>query len=139
MDPRTLPTSGTYTIVIDPNNTNTGSMTLTLYDVAADPAGSVTVGGSALNVTTTVPGQNATVTFSGTSGQQVTVHVTSNTMSTVTVKLLKPDGSTLTTTTSGSASFNLATQTLSVTGTYTISIDPSGANIGSMNVSVTSP
>jgi hypothetical protein len=28
---------------------------------------------------------------------------------------------------------------LSVTGTYTISIDPSGANIGSMNVSVTSP
>ena len=139
MDPRTLPSTGTYTIVVDPNNTNTGSMTLTLYDVAADPTGSVTVGGSALNVTTTVPGQNATVKFNGTSGQQVTVHVTSNTMGTVTVKLLKPDGATLTTTTSSSASFNLATQTLSVTGTYTISIDPSGANIGSMNVSVTSP
>jgi hypothetical protein len=139
MDPRTLPTTGTYTIVVDPNNQNTGSMTLTLYDVAADPTGSVTVGGSALNVTTTVPGQNATVTFSGTSSQQVTVHITSNSMSTVTVKLLKPDGTTLTTTTSSSSSFNLATQTLSVTGTYTISIDPSGANIGSMSVSVTSP
>ena len=108
-------------------------------DVGADPTGSVTVGGSALNVTTTVPGQNATVTFSGTSSQQITVHVTSNSMGSVTVKLLKPDGTTLTSTTSSSASFNLATQTLSVTGTYTISIDPGGANIGSMNVSVTSP
>ncbi len=139
IDPRTLPVNGTYSILINPNGTNTGNMTLTLYDVPSDPTGSVTVGGSALAVTTTVPGQNASVTFSGTSGQQVTVRVTSNTMSTVTVKLLKPDGTTLTTTTSSSASFNLATQTLSVTGTFTITIDPSGANIGSMNVSVTSP
>ena len=139
IDPAQLPVTGTYTIVVDPSSFNTGSMTLTLYDVPADPTGSVTIGGSALSVTTTVPGQNATVTFSGTSGQQVTVHVTSNTMSTVTVKLLKPDGTTLTTTSSANTSFNLATQTLSVTGTYTISIDPTGANIGSMNVSVTSP
>jgi YD repeat-containing protein len=139
IDPAQLPVTGTYTIVVDPSSFNTGSMTLTLYDVPADPTGSVTVGGSALSVTTTVPGQNATVTFSGTSGQQVTVHVTSNTMGIVTVKLLKPDGATLTTTSSGNTSFNLATQTLSVTGTYTISIDPIGANIGSMNVNVTSP
>ena len=139
IDPRTLPVNGTYTILINPNNTNTGSMTLTLYDVPADPTGSITIGGSALGVTTSVPGQNATVTFSGTSGQQVTVHVTGNTMGSVTVKLLKPDGTTLTTTTSSSASFNLATQTLSVTGTFSITIDPSGANVGSMNVSVTSP
>jgi len=139
IDPRTLPVDGTYAIVVNPNNTNTGSMTLTLYDVPADPTGTITVGGAAVTVTTTAPGQNASLTFSGTSGQQVTVRVTSNTMSTVTVKLLKPDGTTLTTTTSSSATFNLATQTLSVTGTYTISVDPSGANIGSMIVSVTSP
>ena len=139
IDPRTLPVDGTYAIVINPNITYTGSMTLTLYDVPADPTGTVTVGGAAVTVTTTAPGQNASLTFSGTSGQQLTVHVTSNTMSTVTVKLLKPDGSTQTSSTSSSASFNLATQTLSVTGTYTISIAPSGANIGSMNVSVTSP
>jgi hypothetical protein len=36
-------------------------------------------------------------------------------------------------------SFNLSTQTLPVTGTYTIVIDPSDANIGSIVVSVTSP
>jgi hypothetical protein len=139
IDPRTLPVDGTYAIVVDPNNTNTGSMTLTLYDVPADPTGTVTVGGAGVNLTTTVPGQNASLTFTGTSGQQVTVRVTSNTMSTVTVKLLKPDGSTQTSSTSGNTAFNLATQTLSVTGTYTISVDPSGANIGSMVVTVTSP
>jgi hypothetical protein len=114
-------------------------MTLTLYDVPADVAGAVTIGGPAVQVTITVPGQNGSLTFNGTSGQQVTVRVTNNTMSTVTVKLLKPDGTTLTSKTSSSSSFNLTTQTLPTTGTYTITIDPSGANTGSMNVSVTSP
>ena len=36
IDTVTLPTTGTYTIYIDPNGTATGSMTLTLYDVPAD-------------------------------------------------------------------------------------------------------
>jgi hypothetical protein len=76
MDPRTLPVAGTYTLVIDPNFTNTGNITLTLYDVPADPTGSLTVGGGGQNVSISVPGQNATLTFSGTSSQQVTVRLT---------------------------------------------------------------
>jgi uncharacterized protein YfaS (alpha-2-macroglobulin family) len=60
-------------------------------------------------------------------------------MSVVTIKLLKPDGTTLTSSTSSVANFNLTTQTLPSTGTYTVSIDPSGANVGSMNVRATSP
>jgi len=55
------------------------------------------------------------------------------------VRLLKPDGSQLTSSFSSSSSFNLTQQTLPTTGTYTIVIDPSGTNTGSMNVSVTSP
>jgi hypothetical protein len=138
IDTKTLPATGTYTILVDPNSTNTGSMTLTLYNVPPDITGTVAIGGPAVTVTTTVPGQNASLTFSGTSGQQVTVRVTGNTMA-VTVKLLKPDGTTLTSSISSASSFNLATQTLPTTGTYTITIDPSGANTGSMNVQVTSP
>jgi hypothetical protein len=89
-------------------------------------------------VTTTVPGQNASLTFSGTASQQVTVRVTGNTMSTLTLKVLRPDGTTLAQTSSASGTFNLATQ-LPTTGTYTITIDPLQTNIGSMNVQVTSP
>ncbi len=135
----TLPTTGTYSIFVNPTGSSTGSVTLTLYDVPADVTGSVTVGGSALGVTTTVAGQNASVTFSGTASQQVTVHVTNNAMGFVTVKLLKADGTVLTSASSSGANFNLSTQTLPATATYTISIDPSQANTGSLNVNVTNP
>jgi YD repeat-containing protein len=138
IDTKTLSAPGTHTILVDPNDSATGSVTLTLYDVV-DVTGTITIGGPPVTVTTTAPGQNARVTFEGTAGQQITVRVTNNTMGTVTVTLLQPDGTSLTSSTSSSSSFNLATQTLPVTGTYTISIDPSGTNTGSMDVSVTSP
>ena len=138
IDAITLPAAGTYSILVDPQIAYTGSMTLTLYNVV-DFSGSTTVGGSSVTVTLSTPGQNGQVTFSGTSGQQVTVRVTSNTIAGVTVKLLKPDGSQLTSSFSSSSSFNLTQQTLPSTGTYTIVIDPGGTATGSMNVSVTSP
>jgi hypothetical protein len=130
--------TGTYTLLVNPYSEYTGQITLTLYDVV-DLSGTLTIGGPAVSVTLTTPGQVAQLTFSGTANQQVTVRVTSNTMGSVTVKLLKPDGTTLTSKTSSAASFNLTTQTLPTTGTYTVLVDPSGANIGSLNVSVTSP
>jgi hypothetical protein len=60
-------------------------------------------------------------------------------MSCVRVTLFKPDGTSMTNTFSCGGSFNLATQTLPVSGTYTITVDPSGPNTGSMNLSVTNP
>ncbi len=138
-DVQTLSATGVYTIVVDPQSSDTGSMTLTLYAVPADVTGTVTIGGSAVNVTITVPGQNGSLTFTGTSGQQATVHVTGNTMGLVRVTLLKPDGTSLTSSFTSAASFNLATQTLPVNGTYTIKIDPDSFNTGSMSVSVTNP
>lgn len=139
IDIQTLPTTGTYTIFVDPSDAAVGSVNVTLYDVPADLTGSVTVGGSALNVAPSVPGQNANVTFEGTSSQQVTVRITSSTLSCVAVTLKQPNGSTLTTKSSCAAAFNLTTQTLPVTGTYTIQINPSGANTGNLNVNVTNP
>jgi hypothetical protein len=114
------------------------AVTLKLYDVA-DVSGTVSVGGPAVAVTITTPGQNASLTFAGTSGQQVTVHVTNNAIGSMEVKLLKPDGTTLTSGISSAGSFDLATQTLPTTGTYTIAIDPWDARTGSLNVAVTSP
>src|SRR5205814_10073064 len=96
IDAQTLPATGTYAIRVDPWDTTVGSVTLTLYDVPADATGTITVGTSAVTLTTTVPGQNAKPTFSGTANQQVSVALTSNTMGAVTVSLLKPDGTSLT-------------------------------------------
>ena len=58
IDTQTLPVDGTYTILIDPSGTNTGNMTLTLYGVT-DTTGTITPGGPAVTITTTIPGQNA--------------------------------------------------------------------------------
>jgi IPT/TIG domain len=138
IDTQTLPSTGTYTIVVDPVNHAVGNVTLTLYTVPADTTGTVTIGGSAVGVTLSTPGQNGTLTFSGTASQQVTVRMTSNTYGWVTVRLKKPDGSVLTSLL-GFGSFNLSTQTLPTTGTYTIEVDPSAAATGSINVAVTSP
>jgi FG-GAP-like repeat len=139
MDTKTLPSTGTYTVVVDPFAADTGTFTVTLYDVPADVSGSVTIGGNPLEVTIGVPGQNGTLTFSGTASQQVTVRITGNTMNTpgVTIKLLKPDGTMLTEMLNVTASFNLTTQTLPTTGTYSIVIDPRLEKTGSLNVQVT--
>ena len=134
-DTQTLASADTYTILVDPWDTAVGSLAVTLYDVPADAAGTITVGGSPLTLTTTVPGQNAKPTFSGTANQQISVAFTNNTMGTVTATLLKPDGTSLTSSTSSASSFTLATQTLPTTGTYSVKIDPSGPNTGSIAVS----
>jgi YD repeat-containing protein len=139
LDTQVLPSTGTYTILVDPSDGGVGNTTVTAYEVPADVTGSVTVGGSALNVANTTPGQNADITFEGTASQQVTVSVANSTMSCIAVTLKQPNGSTLTTKSSCGTSFSLTTQTLPTTGTYTIKIDPSGANTGNLNVNVTNP
>jgi hypothetical protein len=106
--------------------------------VPADLSGSLTVNGSAVGVSPGTPGQNGSYTFSGTASQLLTVRITSNTMS-VLVKLLRPDGTQMTSTTSVTSSFNLAQQTLPTTGTYTVVVDPVGISTGSLNLAVTSP
>jgi YD repeat-containing protein len=145
MDTQVLASAGTYSVNVDPHNTATGTTTLTVYDVPADTQGTVTINGSAVAVSLGTPGQNGSLTFSGTQGQDVTVQMTNNTIGTsgirgsTTVQLLKPDGSALTSTTSSALSFSLTTQTLPTTGTYTIVVDPQGAHTGGINVGVTNP
>jgi len=69
----------------------------------------------------------------------VTVHVIGNTTHDVAVNMMGSDGIVLASTTSAAGSFNLPTVTLPSTGTYTVSVDPSGMNVGTLNVALTSP
>ena len=134
--PTTLPTTGTYTVTINPSGANTGSMTLTL---STEVTGTLTINAAATPVTISRAGQNARYTFNGTSGQQVTVRITGNTLSSTTVNLYTPSGSWQAGNTSSAANFNLTTVTLANSGSYTITINPQTTATGSLNVQVTSP
>jgi hypothetical protein len=138
IDLPSLPVGGTYTILVNPRPTRTGNMTLTLSETYIN-AGTTTVNGSPVIVSIPRPGQRARLTFSGSANQQVTGRVTGNTMGVVNVALLRQSGTTVTSATGVSSNFNLTQVTLPATETYTILIDPSGTNTGTMNVTVTSP
>jgi hypothetical protein len=139
VEPLTLTQTGTHTIIVDPPTNQTGSVTLRLYDVPADATYAVTLGGAAATATITTPGQNARVTFFGTAGPQVTVHATGNALGCLNVTLLKPDTTSLVSTFSCSASFDLVAPPLPVGGTYTVLCDPGGPSTGSITVGVTTP
>jgi hypothetical protein len=129
--------AGTYTFVIDPSGATTGSISFTAYDVPADPSPAITAGGPAVTLTTTVAGQNAYATFTGTAGQKVSVLVSNVVdLAPAELDLLKPNGShaipaPVTVTSAGAW---MQTATLPVAGVYTILLDPQFAGTGSADV-----
>jgi len=139
LDTVTIPTTGTYTLEIDPVDMLTATVEARLYTVT-HASGSVSVNGASQALSLTTPGQNATVTFTGTASQVVRVRLTNNSVpGSTTVSLKRPDGSTMTSKTSSAASFDLTAQTLATSGTYSIVVDPSSANVGGISVAVVSP
>jgi hypothetical protein len=88
--------------------------------ITTDVVGSTTENSGSTTVTTTAAGQNAHVSFQGWANQQVTVQLSNNTMGQVTVNLIAPDGTTVTTSTSSATSFSLPQATLPLTGTYDV-------------------
>jgi hypothetical protein len=134
IDSKTLSVSGTYKIVVDPQSTATGSATLTLYDVPAAVTGSITPGGAAVTLTTTVPGQNGKVTFAGTADGRVSLKVGPSCCS-VKITILKPDDTALVAATSlGTAGGFIDTKTLPVGGTYAIVVDPQISAVGAVTL-----
>jgi hypothetical protein len=132
-----LPVAGTYTVTIDPQSSTTGSVTLTLYDVPADATATMTIGGAAQPVSVGTPGQNARVTFDGTAGRSISLKLSSITISSSYVSILKPDGTVLVPNTLVGTTIRTITATLPVDGTYTIVIDPQAAAVGSMTLTLT--
>ena len=136
VDTRVLPVSGTYTITIDPQGAATGSTTLTLYDVPADVSGSIAIGGGPLPLSIATPGQNARITFDGTAGRAISLRLSSVTISSSYLSILKPDGTTLVPKTLVGASDRTITATLPANGSYTIVIDPQAAATGNMTLTL---
>ena len=83
--------------------------------------GTIQINGASVNVTTTRQGQRARLTFSGTTGQRLTIG-TVNATRQATYAVLNPDGSQLVSQVLSSGS--LTVPPLPTTGTYTILMDP---------------
>ncbi|MEV0346464.1 VWD domain-containing protein [Nonomuraea sp. NPDC050680] len=133
----TLPADGTYTIVVDPTTARPGPMTAGV--IAGDITGSLTVGGAAVKLTTTGPGQNATWSFAGTAGQRIAFALTGGTWDNngyARASVRNPDGTDLFKPTYCQSSCTFDTVTLPVTGTYTVVADPYGATVGSISAQV---
>ena len=134
-EPVTLPAAGSYSLVLDPPTNTIGTASLTLYDVPADVTGPIVAGGPPVTVTTTAPGQNASLTFNGTANELVSIAVSGSTVpGRLDVYLKKPDGTTLTSISSFGSSVFIEPQTLPTAGTYTIFLDPQQASVGSATV-----
>lgn len=127
---------GDYAVYLIPGSGGTASATFTLYNVPADVTGTLTINGPAAPVNITVPGQNSSFTFTGTTGQVVTLRGANNSIGCGNFVLIFPNSS-VSATQQCAATF--AWGVTLQTGTHTLQFDPSGANTGSVNLSVTQP
>jgi len=134
VDTRTLPTTGTYTIILDPQNDVTGSATVMLWDVPADASAALTVGGPPQSLATTTPGQNATATFAAAAGQTVKLTLSGITIPVSFASILKPDGTTLVSPQFVTMFGSTITATTPVAGTYTVFVDPMSQYTGLMTL-----
>jgi YD repeat-containing protein len=121
-----LPDSGTYTIVVDPQEAKTVSLTLTLSEPLT---GALTIGGPSVPIALR-PGQEARLTFEGTVRQRTSLGVTEVSFGTgnnALISILKPNETALVSTTIGTNGGDLDTDPLPEIGTYTIVVDPVGS------------
>jgi len=132
----TLPASGTYTLMVAPNDMDTGSITLSLDAVPPDTVTAVSTSGALSKATFPTPGQGADFTFAGAAGQSISIVTSSDSLTQPYLgTILNPDGSTLTTF-SGNGSAFFGPYALPQSGTYTIKLLPQSVADGSISLQV---
>ena len=133
----TLPSAGTYTVVVTPSGGSAANFTLTLSNDVA--GGTLATDAAPLTFATTRVGQNARFTFSGTAGQNLGVVWSGSTFAGGLgyIHVYKPDGTTLSSAFFGSGSYangTLALSNLPASGTYTVFVTPCCASTGQVTV-----
>jgi YD repeat-containing protein len=135
IDTVTLTATASYTILVDPVASATGTLTLTLYDVPADLTGTIPEDGTSYGVELLTPGRNARLTFSGALNQRISLKVGAGPAGNVSI--FNPDRSLLASVPIGGIfpTF-IDTQTLASTGTYTVLVDYTLKNTGSVTLNL---
>jgi len=118
---------------------------VTAYDVPADSSGSTPNDGDDVTLTMT-PGQNGAVTFAANADDPISVDFSDVTLGSSSccstlVKILKPDGSTLSGTLGyvGTGGGDIDMVTAPTTGSYTVSLDPQAAASGTIKITLHPP
>ncbi len=138
LDPQSLPASGTFTLLVSPDGTTTGQVTLAAY-VVVDATGTIVPDGAPVDIAITTPGQRARYAFSGKADQIVAVQASKGAFEGcgTTIAILKPDGSRLGSPQAicGGGGF-LDQLSLPADGSYTLLVDPDGATTGTATVTM---
>jgi hypothetical protein len=135
LDVQALTAGGEYALVLNPQTSYTGSLTLTLYDVPPDAGGPISSDGSPRTVAMTVPGQNARLAFAGQAGERYSVKVGGG-LSSAYVSVVGPGGTVGSRTLVGASGGLLDVRTLQASGPHELLVDPQGAATGSTSVSL---
>jgi hypothetical protein len=98
--------------------------------------GTLSTNGPATTMQTTINGQTVKLGFVGAASQQATVQFSGNTLGAVTAALIKPDGSSLASTSSSASSFTLGPVTLPIAGGYRVVVTPGPNATGNINVAL---
>jgi hypothetical protein len=134
--PSLFAAAGTYMIDFVPGNASAATFNASF---SKDTEGALTIDAAATTVTIAREGQNGRFTFSGTTGQSVSI-VISNMVgfaSVASLQLYRPsDGASIASVNIYYSNGGSLTTTLPQTGTYTFLMDPGGLDTGSMNVRV---
>lgn len=138
IEPRDLLLDGQYTLVVDPQSTAIGAVTLELLAVPADVMVRHTADSTPLTLTTSTAGQNAVALVPGKAGQVVSLQFSDSvfgTGSNPSVTLLAPNGSTVVSAmTVGTNGAFVDARTLPADGDYQLVVDPPSASAGSIRV-----
>ena len=135
LDATALPATGTYTVNIQP--AASGTTTITGYTFSQQSF-TTTEGGSQVPITIASPGQNATVTFSGSAGDAPYLFVNGAMNGACNGTVYKPDATTLTTFNCASAN-STSLGPLTQNGTYSILIDPQSLTTGTVTLQLGTP
>ncbi|WP_416963453.1 RHS repeat-associated core domain-containing protein [Streptomyces sp. Agncl-13] len=125
--------AGTYRLLLQPLTPVTGQTTATL--VPDVNAGTLTVGGGTGSATIATAGQNARYTFTGTSGQKLTLSLGSTPPYAWYLSVFGPDGKWLVDArylTTSTTSYAMAA--LPASGTYTVTVDPALLKTGTYSI-----
>jgi hypothetical protein len=129
-----LPASASYTVLMNPQGDSVASATFALYTETPDATADIAIDGPPVRVTTTVPGQNAALTFTGNPGKKIRLRLSelSPALGCPLVSIVGPTGQTLLAPRKECGpGFVGDTLTLPAAGTYTIVVDPPEERIGS--------
>ncbi len=137
IDGTSLPSSGTYTVVIDPSGNSVGTAIVRIY-LSPDTIVRATIGGPAVTVSLPTPGQETLVTFDATAGDKVFVNATNSTIPDQcgALELSNPYGSELALGCIVNGAGYIDGTSLPATGQYSVFVDPTGGGTGSVTLRV---